>query len=423
MNRAILGMFLFTAAAAPTSAWTDEVPALLDQLNAALKAQDYAAAEVDAGKLLMLKPAYPRYEYELAVARAHQGKVDGSIAALDTLADMGVLIDVEQEPAFAPLKKAAAWPDLAAKFAELGKPVGHAAPAFHLDEPDFIPEGIARDPKTGDFFVGSAHLRKIMRVHTGKATPFADQGAGLWSAMGMKVDSKSGSLWVATCALPETAGFDASLKGKSALLRFDLGTGQLIASYVPPDTDEHQFNDVALGPDGSVYVADGSGGVYMLAGGARALKLLTPAGALHSAQGMVASADGKLLYISDYTGGLFAYRFKDTSLIHLTAADGIYSYYVDGLALHGRDLVATQNAANPQRLVYFRLDDSGLKIWGSQVLLASDPQVPEPTLFTLSGDDLYLVANAQWSRFDDKGNLPSKDQLQQPLVVKVALPH
>jgi sugar lactone lactonase YvrE len=419
MRAVLLGMML----AASTAAWADEVPALLDQLTAALRSGDYAVAEADAGKLLALKPAYPSYEYKLALARAHLGKVDGSLAALDALADMGVLIDVDQEPAFALLKSAPGWPALDAKFSALKDTVGHATPALRLDEPDFIPEGIARDQQSGDFFVSSVHLRKIMRVHDGKASLFADRSSGLWSVLGIQVDTKTGSLWASTSALPQMEGFDKSLTNKTALARFDLKTGKLLANYVlAADGADHELNDVCVGPDGSVYAADGSGGVYVLSPGVNSLKLLTPPGALHSAQGMAVSPDGKRLYLSDYTGGLFAYDFKAGSFTRIGSATGIYTYYVDGLAFHGRDLVATQNGANPQRLVLFRLDDSGLKVWGAQVLSASDPQAPEPTLFTLVGDDVYLVADAQWSRFDDDGKLPPKDQLLKPLVLKVSVP-
>ena len=120
MRNALLGISLL---AASVPAWSDETSALVDRLNAALKAKDYAAAEADAGELLRLKPNNPRYEFELAVTRAQLGKVDGSLAALDALADMGVLIDLNQA-AFAPVKSAPGWPPIAAKFAALRKPEG-----------------------------------------------------------------------------------------------------------------------------------------------------------------------------------------------------------------------------------------------------------------------------------------------------------
>jgi hypothetical protein len=43
-------------------------------------------------------------------------------------------------------------------------------------------------------------------------------------------------------------------------------------------------------------------------------------------------------------------------------------------------------------------------------------------LFTPVGDEVYLVADAQWSRFDDDGKLPPKDQLLKPLILKITLP-
>ena len=36
--------------------------------------------------------------------------------------------------------------------------------AFRVDERDLIPEGLAHDPVTGDFFLGSLFKRKIVRV-------------------------------------------------------------------------------------------------------------------------------------------------------------------------------------------------------------------------------------------------------------------
>ena len=414
----VFGVLLFAAAAG-----ADEVATLSDQINAAHKAGDYAAMEDDTLQLLKLLPNHPRLYYLLALAQTHRGEQAAALQALGRMADVGAYADLAATPDFAPLKSTPGWSALVSRFAALRRPVGHAEAGFRLAEPDFIPEGVAHDPVSGDFFVSSVHLRKIVRVHAGKEMPFADRSTGLWGVMGMKVDTQHGSLWAASSAMPEIEGYADSLAGKSALFRFDLRTGKLLASYPPPaDGAEHQFNDVALGPDGSVYTADGDGGVYVLDPGAAALRLLTPPGALHSAQGMAVSSDGRLLYVADYAVGLYAYSFRDRSLTRLAVPADVYTYYIDGLGLHGRDLVVVQNALDPQRVERFRLDASGLKIVGAETLSASDPQAPEPTLLAVAGDQVYFVADSQWSRYDEHHQLPPKDQLQKPLVLKVALP-
>lgn len=417
----ILSLLLLLGLALP--AYADDLAAVADRINTAHKAKDYAAMEQGALEFLALVPNQPRAYYLLALARTNRGDTPGALEALGRMAEMGVHVEVDKAPELRALESAPGWKPLAERFAALLNPLGRASAAFRLREPDFIPEGVTHDPRSGDFFVSSVRLRKIVRVRAGKEVPFADRSAGLWGVLGMQVDAHGGSLWAASSALPQIEGYEEKLKDKTALFRFDLKTGKLLASYAPPaDGAEHELNDVALGPDGSVYAADGSGGVYVLDPGAQALRLLTPPGALHSAQGMAVTPDGSRLYVSDYASGLFAYDLKESRLTRLAVADGIYDCYVDGLALRGRDLVVTQNAAEPQRLAYFRLDDSGLKVWGVQVLLAADPQATEPTLFTLAGDDVYMVADSQWSRFDGKNQLPSKDQLQLPLILKVALP-
>lgn len=400
----------------------DDFATLAGQLNAAHKAGDYAAMEADAEKLLALRPAYPRLDYLLAVARAHRGDQTGALAALEQVADMGVYVDMAKSPDLAALRDTPGFQALAAHFAAVNAPLAHARPAFRLTEPDFIPEGIAYDPGSGDFFVASVHLRKILRVHAGKESLFADRTTGLWSVLGIKADPTRGSLWAVTSALPQMQGYDAKFQGKSALLRFDLKSGALKASYpAPADGAEHEFNDLTVGPDGSVYAADGDGGVFILAAGADTLRPLTPAGALESAQGLALSPDGRYLYIADYERGIYAYEFRTDRLLRLGAAGKVNPYYVDGMVLYGHDLVAIQNAAEPQRVIRFHLDAMGLAITGAETLNSNDPLVPEPTLATLVGDRLYVVANAQWSRFDDQGKLAPMDQLQPPSIVELLL--
>lgn len=391
------------------------------QLQKAADGQDYVSLEAAAAKILELRPGYPRAEYLQALARARRGDTAGALAGLDELAAQGIHIDLGK-PEFAELAKAPGYPALAQRFAALLQPVGRVAPAFRLAEPDFIPEGLAHDPGSGDFFVASVHLRKIVRVHAGKEMPFADRRAGLWSVLGIAVDPARGVLWAVSDALPQMQDYDPKLDGKTELLRFDLGTGKLLARYAPPDTAAHAFGDLCVAPDGGVYVSDAFGGVFWLAPGAEALQRLTPAGALDSAQGLALSADGRHLYISDYPNGLYAYELPAHRLLRLRMPEHVSPYYVDGLKLHAGSLIASQNGAEPQRLVSLKLSQDGLAVTGADVLEASDPRVPEPTLFEVVDGGLYLVANAQWSRFDDKNQLPPKDQLQAPLILKISLP-
>ncbi|HEV2322029.1 MAG TPA: SMP-30/gluconolactonase/LRE family protein, partial [Gammaproteobacteria bacterium] len=400
----------------------DDFATLAGQLNAAHKAGDYAAMETDAEKLLALRPGYPRLEYLLAVARVHRGDTPGTLEALGRVADSGLYVDLSQVADFAAFKDTPAFQALTARFAALRVPVAKASPGFRLAEPGFIPEGIAHDPASGDFFVASVHLREIVRVHGGQEAAFAGPESGLWSVLGIQADPAHGALWAVTSALPQMAGYAAALKGRSALDRFDLKTGTMQGTYpVPADGADHELNDLTVAADGTVYAADGDGGVYVLTPGAKALVPLTAAGALESAQGLALSPDGRYLYISDYERGLYAFDFADRELQRLKVNDKVNPYYVDGLVLHGRDLIGIQNAVEPQRVTRFRLSPDGLAVTDMDVLDSNDPLAPEPTLATVVGDSLYFVANSQWSRFDDAGRLPPKEQLQPPSIVRLPL--
>ncbi|MFI4967950.1 MAG: SMP-30/gluconolactonase/LRE family protein [Gammaproteobacteria bacterium] len=399
----------------------DDINTLAAEINAAHKAHDYPAMEADANKLLDKVPGYPFVIYLLAVAREGRGDGVGALAALNQLADMGLYFDVRKGGNFTALQASREFAALEARFAANRKPMGKAAAAFRLTEPDFIPEGLTHDPASGDFFVGSVHLRKILRVHGNTVSTFATRESGLWSVMALRADPARGALWAVSEALPQMQDYAAKLEGKSALLRFDLHSGALEETYVASDGGAHGFNDLTVAPDGSVYVADDSGGVYALAPGAKALKALTPAGALLSSQGLALSANGRYLYIADYGAGLYAYDLVGDKLSRLNAPADVATFGVDGLYLYGHDLVATQNGVEPQRVIRYRLDSTGLAISSDTLLDANDPLVPEPTLISVAGDTLYMVANAQWSRFDDQNHLPANGQLQVPLIAQLPL--
>lgn len=400
----------------------DQVGTLAVRINAAHKARQYKAMEADLERFLALRPGSPQGIYLLAIARANRGDREGTFAALGQLADMGLHYDIRKQADFTSLRDAPAFASLEKRFAANLAPMGRVQPAFQLEEKAFLPEGIAHDPASGDFFVSSVHLRKIVRVHDGRISTFADRDDGLWGVFGMQVDAERGVLWATSAALPQAQGFAAGDKNRTALFRFDLQDGRLAEKYSAPDDGAtHQFNDLAVASDGSVYVADSNGGVYVLKPGAKALELLTPAGGLHSAQGMALSQDGHLLYVADYGGGLYAYDLQARRLLRVHAPADVCVYGIDGMVRYGRDLVVTQNGVQPQRILRYRLDAAGRAIESAEVLDANDEMVPEPTLTTVAGDTLYVVANSQWSRFDVQGRPKAGASLAAPLIVELPL--
>jgi sugar lactone lactonase YvrE len=415
------GLLLCAALLPMSTLAADQVDTLAAKVNTTYHAHQYAAMEADVGRLLKLLPGFPQGIYFMAIARAGQGDAEGAFRALDRLADMGLYFDIRKQTVLKGLQSAPGFAAIEQRLAANLKQVGAVEPAFRLTEKDFIPEGVAHDPVSGDFFVSSVHLRKIVRVHHGQASTFADRRSGLDSVLGIRVDAKHHALWATGAAMPQMQGYDTKMQGRTALFRFDLRSGALRATYRLPPRANHSLNDLDVAPDGTVYVADGNGGVYVLKPGAGQLEPLTPDGAVRSAQGLALSPDGHRLYIADYDGGLFAFDLKSARLGRVAAPPGVCVYGIDGLYMVGDDLVATQNENQPQRIIRYRLDDNGLAIKSAAVLDANDPLVPEPTLLTVVKRTLYVVANSQWSRFDDKGHLPPDGSLKAPMIVKLAL--
>lgn len=419
---ACASLLLYVALSSTPAMAADRIGTLAVRINAAHKARQYKAMETDLEQFLALRPGSPQGIYLLAIARADQGDRRGTFAALGQLVQMGLNFDIRKQPDFASLREAPEFTSLEKRFAANLAPTGHAQPAFQLMEKDFLPEGVAHDPASGNFFVSSVHLRKIVRVHDGRISTFADRDDGLWGVLGMRVDAKRDVLWATSAALSQAQGFEAKDDGRTALFRFNLRDGMLQAKYPAPDDGAaRQFNDLTVAPDGSVYVADANGGVYVLKPDAKVLKPLTPAGELHSSQGLALSSDGRNLYVADYADGLYVYDLQARRLLRVQAPADVCVYGIDGLVRYGRDLIATQNGVQPQRIVRYRIDDTGLAIESAETLDANDKLVPEPTLLTIADGALYVVANSQWSGFDDHGRTRAGASLQAPRIVKLPL--
>ena len=270
---------------------------------------------------------------------------------------------------------------------------------------DVFPEGIATD--TRYFYVGSTTDGTIYRGELGgtTATPYLPGGQdGRTSAIGLKV--VDGYLFVAGGATGRFFVYDAD-------------TGELVGSYqvdpAPGATAPTFLNDVAVAPDGTVYVTDSrrpvlyavspdyaTDGVETLPIGYEyaGTELVHQPG--FNVNGIVASPDGRyLLLAQSSTGSLFR---VDRATGDITEIDlGGASVSGDGLVLRGRTLYAVERADldPPQdgpdnvdgRIVEIRLSGD----WTSGTLLGytRDATFDDPTTAALARGRL-LVVNSQF---------------------------
>ena len=246
----------------PAAAQEDPVLASRAAFQMAVKAyqaHDVPAFLAHAREAERLRPDHGGVIYTLASACALSGDTAGAFAMLRRFAKLGYTADVAADSDFAQVRSLPAFDAVRRSLARNAEPVMRSQPAFTLPERDLLTEGIAYDPRTGAFFVGSVHHRKIVRVdRTGRVAEFvASARDGLWAPLGMRADSARGLLWVATAALPQMVGYDTADAGRSGLDAFDLATGAPRGRYlVPRDGSDHALGDVVITRGRDVYASD-----------------------------------------------------------------------------------------------------------------------------------------------------------------------
>ncbi|WP_068059772.1 SMP-30/gluconolactonase/LRE family protein [Nocardia xishanensis] len=277
------------------------------------------------------------------------------------------------------------------------------ATAYELPGDRVYPEGIARDARTGDTYVGSYTTGAVYRATPGaqKAEVFLPAGAdGRKTANGMKVDG-AGRLWVTD----STAGVDV----------YDTATRALIAHFDVPGPDPRFVNDVVITPDGSAYITDSTRAVVyrvtpdqVTAAAAQGRRgELTPrfelAGVIEpreqggfSLNGLVADSAGRYLLVVDMVGGDL-YRVDLTADAPIRKVDlrGGDLINADGLELRGDTLWAAHNKTNT--ISRWTLTEDGAAARLDEQL--TDESLGIPTTLVRDDDRTLVVA----SQFDKGG--------------------
>lgn len=388
---------------------------------------DAAAARDGFRRALELQHDHLEFLQFLAGAEERLGHGAAALAALERIHRLG--FDLAFDPPDEWVARVVARPDyqkIRTETAPLRAPLVKSSEAFRIDERRLIPEGLAWDAKKSDFFVSSVRERRILRRRAdGKVEDFAPAGAeGTYSVLGLAVDPVRRRLWAATTAYPPMEGYRDELEGRSALLAFDLESGRQIGRYEAAAPGKKGFNDVGVAPDGAVFVTDHEerpGTLYRL--DPQSLKL-APFGdrqALGSPEGLTFSADGRYLFVADYSYGIVRYELATGRHLYLADPPGSTLIGIDHLSYYRGALIAVQNGNRPSQVLRLPLAPEADRILAAEVLERDHPAYSDPTLGVVVGDDLYYLATSNWGRLDAENRLPPAAELAPVVVLRLPL--
>lgn len=356
--------------------------------------QDWAGFVRAERALLGERPDDPVTRFNLACGYARLGEREAALTELRALLARGIDFGVATDPDLAVLRGDPEFDALSAQFAALFPPVARSRFAFALGERvDLAAEGIAWDRFGRRFFVGSMATGEILAVTDGRVSPFARaaiDGVPV-SAIGLRVDESRNRLWAAATMTDLHEGYRRALAGRTAVLGFDLATGALVETHRGPrNVGSFGFNDLALGPDGSIYASGGD--VYVVPAGAGPddpAVLFGVQPPITDSNG-ITFGDGALFVAADRTG-IARVDPHTRASTWLTTPPGVELLGWDGLYFVERALVGVQLGLGRWRVARVELDPTGTAAVAVEVLEQGNPSVVGVTTAAVAGGELFWL--------------------------------
>jgi len=364
---------------------------------------------------LKTRPDDPTLYYYLALAEFAEGNRPGGLEALEKVADLGHGFLPVRGMGFDAVWGDSAFQNVRGRLEKKLPRVTSARELFRLDR-QLIPEGIAWDPQSRCYFVGSVAASRIIRIDArGKVSDFAVAGE-LRQVLGLALDAGRRRLHAVSTTLVEGARDSVS----NRVVTYDLATGARVRSVAVPAAT--QLNDVTVAASGELYTTDsGAGGVYRIRESG-VVDTLVATGRLPGVNGVAISSDGTGLYLAHSTG-IARFEFATGELLpRIEVPPGETIAAIDGLYADGHTLIGIQNVTNPGRVIRIHLRADGKGAERIETLLSHHhPAIDEPTTGVIVGRSFALLATTQVARFKPDGTLESPETLKRPVALMVSL--
>ena len=395
-------------AAAPDAPEADQAPdasgpaaaqAVRTEALAAYAKGDHATFLAKSQRAVALDPTTIVDRYNVACGHALLGHPDKAFAALGQLADEGVDFGFARDPDFTSLHGDPRWKPLVARVDALFPVVTTGERAFDMGGAlGIVPEGIAHDPATGRFFVGSMRTGAVYAIGAeGGVTELArlEIGGNGVAALGLEVDAARNRLWAVGTAFGLHEGFRPELEGVSGLFGLDLATGEIEELHVPEAGSGATFNDLTVAPSGAIYLSGGPPHVFR-PGDDVGIEPLPIEPAMAYSNGITATQDGTALYVAADLQSIGRVDLETMAWSYLALPEGVNLRSFDGLyhvPAEGPDaLVGVQLGLGHWRVVRVDLDEAGTAVTGIEVLEQRNPGILSATTGVVVGDGLVVIA-------------------------------
>jgi hypothetical protein len=332
--------------------------------------------------------------------------------ALDLLKQCVALddgFDPAGDKAFAPLQRDPEFQNLIERVHQKTPPVHRAQVAFTIAQLDLFPEGLAVDPATRLFYMGSEYHNKIVRISpAGEVTDFVKEGVyDLMPVGGVHVDPADHSVWCAT---------DPGKKNRSEIAHFD-AQGKLLERYQPTTAGPLNLNDLVLRGKNEIYVTDTEGNrVFRFDRTSHRFAELNLGRPVFEPNGITVSENGDVLYVADDLGVIrmdlrtnHAEDVKPAAHDTMAGVDGLYWY-------HG-GLVGIEYGTAAYRVMRWKLSPDGREVTSTEVLERGTDMVRDPTTGAILDGKLYFMANTGIENLDN-GKIADPAKLE-PLRIAV----
>jgi hypothetical protein len=367
--------------------------------------------------LLKERPSDPTLWFYLSRFQAQAGERAASVAALEKVLALGNGF-LPGRADFESVWEDGAFQATRAKLEAKLPRLDYAPTAFKLEDAKLIPEGIAYDPHTRSFFLGSVAERKILRIgETNAVTELAGADAGLEAVLGLAVDAPRRTLYaVSTSALTN----EGENRRRNTLFAFDVDSGRLLRKVDVPAAK--QLNDVAVARGGRVFASDSASGAIFEIPKEGDARELVPAGVIRGSNGLAGSPDARRLYVAHSTG-IALVDLASNTVRRMPVPERETVAAIDGLYEWQGQLIGVQNVTNPGRVILMTLSADGTAITRVQTLLSHHHNaLDEPTTGVVTPRGFFLLAATGVSHFNRSGTIDHPETLPQPTVLRIPLP-